>query len=74
MASKENVILDKEEFSIQRAYLYALTIRSDVSRDAKILIKKIEERLSTLAEVKSHFTDHKGDFTSVPNVEAVTRE
>ncbi len=57
MAGRENVMLDKEEFSMQRAYLFGLTIRTDVSKEARALIRKIEERLSALAEVKSHFAD-----------------
>lgn len=51
------VSLDREEFSRQRAYLYALTIRPDVPPQVKQFIQDIEGKLSSLAEVKSHFED-----------------
>lgn len=51
----ETVELDKEKFSMQRAYLYALTIREDVTQPVKNLIKNIEMALSKEADVKSHF-------------------
>lgn len=55
--SGEEVTLSKEKFSMQRAFLFALTIREDVPAPVKILITKIERELSRLADVESHFQE-----------------
>ncbi len=55
MSGYEEVSLDKEEFHMQRAFLYALTIREDVNPEVKVLIEKIEKNLAGLAAVKSVF-------------------
>lgn len=57
MAQEENVQLDREEFSMQRAFLFALTIRSDLTNEVKAIVEKIERNLSKLADVKSHFEE-----------------
>lgn len=57
MGMHETVVLNKEEFHMQRAYMYALTIRDDCPQAVKELIEKIETRLAKEANVKSVFAE-----------------
>lgn len=47
--------IDSEEFALQRTFLYALTIRTDIPQEVKMLIEKIEIALAQEAGVKSIF-------------------
>lgn len=55
--TREEVILEAEGFQMQRAYMFAITMRDDVPNTVKGYIKNIETELAKLAGVKSVFAE-----------------
>ena len=53
----KDIMVDREDFHMQRAYLYALTMREDVPVKVKALIQTIEEKLAQIGGVKSVFEE-----------------
>lgn len=59
MPSTDNIYVDKEEFAMQRTFLYALTIRADTPVEVKAHLETIETNLAKMAGVKSVFEQAK---------------